>query len=665
MRSRWSDDARLRLFFAAYFAAVGVLAPYLPLYLQWRGLSAFEIGVVLAMTQGMRVIGPNLWGYLADHGNRRLTVLRATALAACLAFAAILLPGGFGLVFAVLFAVNFFLTAQMPVAEAIVAAHLRHDGQAARRYGRVRIWGSIGFIVLVLAAGVLFDAAGLRLQPWLALLLLAVGAAAAFLVRDRQVAEPPHARVSVRARLAEPRVRWFFASAALMIFAHGAYYTYFSLYLAQLGYSKTAIGAFWVAGVLVEILFFYVQGRFFARFGAFTLLSASFIVAALRFFLIAEFADDWLLLLLAQLLHAVTFAVHHSASVLMVQQWFPGAAAARGQALYVSLGYGIGGTAGSLVAAWLWSSFGATAAFLSSSAAALAGWWAVQRARNAHEPAAAAAAAGSMRAVLIVIATLALAACQTVQTTRSGAVSVEREQKLSPLAPSAAQVDTAARQQYGQIKAEAAKKGLLNRDPAQTQRVKTIAERLIPQTQVFRDDARNWQWEMIVLSSPQVNAWCMPGGKMAVYTGLIDKLKVTDDELAAVIGHEIAHALREHARERMDRAAPVQLGAAVLGAVYGQGAGDLGAMFGQAMFVLPNSREGEQEADRIGVELAARAGYDPRAAVTLWTKMARQGSGGPPEILSTHPAPQTRIEDLKVYSERVMPLYEQAVKAKR
>jgi predicted Zn-dependent protease len=270
-----------------------------------------------------------------------------------------------------------------------------------------------------------------------------------------------------------------------------------------------------------------------------------------------------------------------------------------------------------------------------------------------------------MRVLQILLLAAALAACQTVQTTRGGAVGVEREQKLSPLAPSVAQVDSAARQQYGQIKNEAANKGLLNRDPAQTQRVRTIAARLIPQTQVFRDDARNWQWEVIVLSSPQVNAWCMPGGKIAVYTGLIEKLKITDDELAAVIGHEIAHALREHARERMDRAVPVQLGAAVLGALYGQGAGDLGALFGQAMFVLPNSREGEQEADRIGVELAARAGYDPRAAVTLWTKMARQSGGGQPEILSTHPAPQTRIEDLKVYSERVMPLYEQAAKSKR
>jgi predicted Zn-dependent protease len=247
-----------------------------------------------------------------------------------------------------------------------------------------------------------------------------------------------------------------------------------------------------------------------------------------------------------------------------------------------------------------------------------------------------------------------------VQTTRGGAVGVERPQQMSVLVPSELQVQGEAARQYAQVKQGAAQKGALNRDAKQTERVRAIAQKLIPQTAVFRDDAPAWKREVVVLTSPQINAWCMPGGKIAVYSGLIEKLQLTDDELAAVIGHEIAHALREHTRERMGRAAPVQLGAAIVGAVYGAGAGDLGNLFGQAMFVLPSSRENEQEADRIGVELAARAGYDPRAAVTLWTKMARQGGGGPPELLSTHPAPESRIEDLKVYAQRVMPLYEQA-----
>ena len=384
-------DARLGLLFAAYFGTVGVLAPYLPLYLQERGLTAWQIGVVLAMAQAMRLAGPNLWGWLADHSSHRLAILRGTALAACLSFAAIFLPGDFALVFVVLMLFNLFLTAQMPLGEAVTAAYLRTDQaapHAARLYGRLRACGSVGFIVMVLLAGALLDRIGIGWQPVLALSLLALSAWAAFRVRDFAVPEPPHARVSVRRRLSEPRVQWFFLSVALMIFAHGALYTYFSLFLERLGYSKTAIGVFWVVGVLVEILFFFTQGRFFRRYGAFALMNVAFVIAALRFALIAEFAHLWFVLVAAQLMHAATFAVHHSAAIFTIQQWFPGRAASRGQALYVSIGYGLGGTAGSLLAAWLWSAVSPAAAFWSSSAAALLGWWAAQRARSldAREP---------------------------------------------------------------------------------------------------------------------------------------------------------------------------------------------------------------------------------------------------------------------------------------
>lgn len=388
-----THDWRLGLFFATYFATAGVFAPYFPLYLQSRGLSAAEIGIVLAMMQGMRVVGPNLWGWLADRSGRRTAILRWTALAACLSFAPVFLPGGFILVFAALLAVNFFITAQIPVAEAITATQLRNDPHAASRYGRLRAWGSLGFIVLVLGCGALFDAAGIGWQPMLGMALLGLSVWAAFLVRDPPEGKTSPVRVSVRARLAEPRVRWFFASAALMVFAHAALYTYFSLYLAQLGYSKSLIGVFWVIGVVVEIGFFYTQGRFFRRFGVFPLLAASFLLAALRFLLIAQFAHWWLLLVVAQMLHAVTFAVHHSASILTVQQWFPGAAAGRGQALYISIGYGVGGTVGALAAAWLWTTVSPAAAFLSSSAAALCGWLALQRARAADRVAGAVVAA--------------------------------------------------------------------------------------------------------------------------------------------------------------------------------------------------------------------------------------------------------------------------------
>ena len=265
-----------------------------------------------------------------------------------------------------------------------------------------------------------------------------------------------------------------------------------------------------------------------------------------------------------------------------------------------------------------------------------------------------------------VAAAMLTAACQTVETTRGGAVGVDRKQQMSMLTPSPQQVDQAARQQYAQVLEEASKKGAANNDAKQVARVRAIAQRLVPHTAVFRDDAVRWQWEVNVLESDQVNAWCMPGGKIAVYSGLIERLNVTDDELAAVMGHEIAHALREHARERMGRAQATGAAAAVaeLGVeiLTGVRLGGISNTFGQAMFVLPNSRENEQEADRIGVELAARAGYDPRAAVSLWQKMARDsaGRGAPPQWLSTHPSHDTRIRDLQDYAQRVMPLYEKA-----
>jgi predicted Zn-dependent protease len=260
-------------------------------------------------------------------------------------------------------------------------------------------------------------------------------------------------------------------------------------------------------------------------------------------------------------------------------------------------------------------------------------------------------------------AAAALVGCETVQTTRGGEVGVDRPQRM-PILFSRQEVDATAREQYAQIVQGAQKKGALNRDAAQTERVRAIAQRLIPHTAVFRDDAPRWQWEVSVLSTDDVNAWCMPGGKIAVYSGLIEKLKITDAELAAVMGHEIAHALREHARERMGRQAATGFGAAVVGTAVeiltGVSLGDAGEMLAQSMFVLPNSRENEQEADRIGVELAARAGYDPRAAVSLWNKMAGLGGSQPPQWLSTHPSHETRVKDLQDYSQRVLPLYERA-----
>jgi len=252
-----------------------------------------------------------------------------------------------------------------------------------------------------------------------------------------------------------------------------------------------------------------------------------------------------------------------------------------------------------------------------------------------------------------------LAACESVQTTQSGAVGVDRKQSMLV---SSEQINQSAAQAYRQVLQTEGKKGAVNHDADQVRRVRAIAARLIPATGAFRSDAPGWKWEVNVISSKDVNAWCMPGGKIAVYTGLIDRLKPSDDELAAVMGHEIAHALREHGRERASQAAGQSVAAGLIGAVLGIGSAgtDLTGTVLNITFGLPNSRLHETEADRIGVELAARAGYDPRAAVSLWQKMGQQGGGQPPQFLSTHPSNETRQQDLQAYAQRVMPLYEQA-----
>lgn len=268
-----------------------------------------------------------------------------------------------------------------------------------------------------------------------------------------------------------------------------------------------------------------------------------------------------------------------------------------------------------------------------------------------------------LKKVMMAAAVFVLTACETVQTTQSGVVGVDREQKM---AVSASAINQAANEQYAQVIAKERQKGTLNRNQAQVERVRAIANRIIPQTTHFRPDARAWNWEVNVLTSPEVNAWCMPGGKMAVYTGLIEKLRITDDELAAVMGHEIAHALREHARERaseqMVAGSLISVGSALLGL------GDIGQKGAEFAYMgllgLPNSRRHEVEADRVGIELAARAGYDPRAAVSLWQKMGQAGGAEPLKFLSTHPAREDRLSDLSVYAERVMPLYEQAKRSR-
>ena len=254
-----------------------------------------------------------------------------------------------------------------------------------------------------------------------------------------------------------------------------------------------------------------------------------------------------------------------------------------------------------------------------------------------------------------------LVGCETVQTTQGGAVGVDRQQRMFSALPSA-EVDRMAAESYAQMLAEARNKQVLNTDAAMVRRLRGIADELIPEVVNFRQDARNWNWEVNLIKSEELNASCAPGGKILFYSGIITRLQLTDDEIAQIMGHEIAHALREHGREAISRAYVTQTGAQLAGALLGLGEGTQ-QMANQAVqlgLTLPNSRANESEADLIGLELAARAGYNPQAAVTLWQKMASASQGEPPAFLSTHPSSSGRIQSLQAAIPRVQPLYEAA-----
>jgi predicted Zn-dependent protease len=240
-------------------------------------------------------------------------------------------------------------------------------------------------------------------------------------------------------------------------------------------------------------------------------------------------------------------------------------------------------------------------------------------------------------------------------------VSVGKASSLRNLVP-AQQVEASAEQQYRQLLQQAAQQRALAPDNyPQVIRLRGIAKRLIPFASQWNDRATQWKWEVNLIGSRQLNAFCMPGGKIAFYTGIIDTLKLSDDEIAMIMGHEMAHALREHARERMAKQAATGIGAGLVGALLG--VGNLGQAVineGANLLTLKFSREDESEADLVGLDLAARAGFDPRAGVVLWQKMGLVNRGAPPQWLSTHPAGNTRIKDIEKTLPRVLPLFAKA-----
>ncbi len=237
-------------------------------------------------------------------------------------------------------------------------------------------------------------------------------------------------------------------------------------------------------------------------------------------------------------------------------------------------------------------------------------------------------------------------------------VEVGKNSVFTKLVP-AETIERSAAQQYAQMLQQAANQNALaGRDHPQVKRLRNIADKTIPHALGWNPRAANWRWEVNLIGSKQINAFCMPGGKIAFYTGILDQLKLTDDEVATVMGHEVAHALREHARERMGKNAATGIGASLLGAVLGLGElGQTVTNYGAQLLTLQFSRSDESEADLVGMELAARAGFDPRAGVSLWQKMAQASKGSPPQWLSTHPSGTTRIADIEANLPKVLPLY--------
>ncbi|WP_019141411.1 MFS transporter [Noviherbaspirillum massiliense] len=367
----WSRQwVSFALFFFAYYGYIGIFSPYASLYFADHGMTATQIGALMSLMQVMRIFGPNLWGWIADRRQQRVAVLRITALAAFASFTGIFFGHTFAQFFVVMVAVNLFTSAQVPLSEALMLSEMRGD---LTHYGKLRLWGSVGFILAVTLAGPLLDWYGIGLMLWISIGLLALMLVACLRMEESPPGQASMNGPSVMSLLKRREVAAFFASTFLMIAAHASLYVFYSLYLAQIGYSNTVIGLMWSLGVVVEIAFFYYQAPIFRRFGIRKLMVASLLIAVARFLLIGYGAQSLLLLSIAQLMHAATFGVHHSASIASLQRWFSGPLQARGQALFTSISYGLGGTLGGLVLGELWDTLGPRAVYLTAALFSLVG----------------------------------------------------------------------------------------------------------------------------------------------------------------------------------------------------------------------------------------------------------------------------------------------------
>ncbi len=350
------------LFFLVYYGFLGFVTPYMSLYFSDLQFNGIQIAVLMSMLQITRILGPFAWGWLADHRQDRIGIMRVTSAITTILFTGLFFFDSFIPLLIWMFVLNTFSSSLTPLGEAATLHALNKTNAFEAKYGRLRLWGSVGFMAAVLFGGYWFEQQGIKTLPWIGLICLACVTLLAWQLWEPPIEGHPVKRGQLRAILKEPKVLWFFSSTFWMVFGHASLYVFYSLYLEKLGFHKTLIGLFWMLGVGAEVIYFYYQKYVFDRFSIKKILRYSFVIGVIRFAAIAYIPEFWPLLI-AQLLHAFTFAAHHSASVRLMQDWFKGATQARGQALYTSISYGLGGTIGGLCAGWIWENLGPNHAF--------------------------------------------------------------------------------------------------------------------------------------------------------------------------------------------------------------------------------------------------------------------------------------------------------------
>ena len=378
---RWAFGS----FFFLYFAYVGLVSPYASLFFLDRGFNVIEIAVLMSMLQITRIVGPFSWGWLSDYLSNRVGIIRFCACLAALVFVCIFFLNSYLAFFVWMFVLHTILSSLMPLGESATVHALFKDNSFDKRYGRLRLWGSIGFIAMVLVAGELFQRKGIELYPIVGMIVLSLLALITFLLHEPKMERRKMVKGELLVVLFNPDVRWFLLSGFFMIFAHVALYVFYSLYLSNLGYNKFQIGLFWALGVFAEVIFFYFQSKVLSRLDAEVVLQASFGVGVVRFALIALYPLTPVLIF-AQILHAGTFAAHHSAATKLLQRWFTGPLQARGQALMATISYGLGGTLGGLCAGWIWDAFQPRDVFVMSALACGLAGMAIQKLRPRRYP---------------------------------------------------------------------------------------------------------------------------------------------------------------------------------------------------------------------------------------------------------------------------------------